>query len=70
MSQFSKPEFSTHDDPSGSQTVTVSFKDGAGYPNVHVTFKDQPSPNDTNAVERTRWAAKAKELLTQAASRC
>lgn len=70
MMQFTRPEFRANDEPSGSQTVTVSFKSTGGFPNVHVTFKDQLSPNDTNAQERARWAAKAKELLTQAVAVC
>lgn len=70
MSAFNNPQFATHGNPDGSQNVTVSFKSSGGYPNVNISFRDHPAPNETNAAEQSRWRAKAKELLTQAAATC
>lgn len=68
MPQFGNPSITVRDEPTGMKTVTVSFKISGAYPNVNVTFQDQGNPNETNAAERTRFIAKAKELMTQAAA--
>lgn len=70
MIQFGNPAITVRDEPTGMKTVTVSFKIGGAYPNVNVTFQDQANPTETNAAERTRFIARAKELLTQAATSC
>jgi len=67
---FNTPKINTDERPDG-RYVSVMIHAADGHQTfVSVHFKDAENPDETNAAERARIVAKAKELLTQAASSC